>query len=223
VITSFQPSLLTLIDTPPTSADPHHAPNPTHRFGDLHQTERTALSPDAWVDIRRGWLQGGYELFDRLINSSAWRAERRRMYDNVVDVPRLLQFFGDGSSVPWSELLEAKSLLSDHYRTDLDGESFATIGMCLYRDGNDSVAWHGDTLGRGATQDTVVAILVLGSARTFALRPRSGGSSIRLSLGHGDLLAMGGSCQRTWEHAIPKTTHAVGVRVSVQFRVHGVS
>jgi alkylated DNA repair dioxygenase AlkB len=68
----------------------------------------------------------------------------------------------------------------------------------------------------------MVAILSVGSARTLALRPRGGGASLRFPLGHGDLVVMGGSCQRTWEHAIPKTAKAVGPRVSIQFRPRGV-
>ena len=69
----------------------------------------------------------------------------------------------------------------------------------------------------------MVAILSLGSPRPLLLRPRDGGATaLRLPLGHGDLVVMGGSCQRTWDHAIPKTSQAVGPRVSVQFRVLGV-
>ena len=41
--------------------------------------------------------------------------------------------------------------------------------------------------------------------------------------GHGDLVVMGGSCQRTWEHAVPKTAGPVGPRVSVQLRPAGVA
>jgi alkylated DNA repair dioxygenase AlkB len=62
-----------------------------------------------------------------------------------------------------------------------------------------------------------------GSPRTLLLRPRTGGPSSAFALGHGDLLVMGGSCQRTWEHAVPKTSKPVGPRVSVQFRPHGVA
>jgi alkylated DNA repair dioxygenase AlkB len=102
------------------------------------------------------------------------------------------------------------------------GESFRTAGLCLYRDGRDSVAWHGDTIGRGGREDTMVAILSLGTPRALLLRPRGGGSSLRFELGHGDLLVMGGSCQRTWEHAIPKTSQVTGARISVQFRPLGV-
>ena len=103
------------------------------------------------------------------------------------------------------------------------GEPFVTAGLCLYRDGADSVAWHGDRIGKGAHTDTMVAILSVGSARALMLRPRSGGSSRAFHLGHGDLIVMGGSCQRTWEHAIPKTARPVGPRVSIQFRPVGVA
>ena len=91
-------------------------------------------------------------------------------------------------------------------------------GLCLYRDGRDSVAWHGDTIGRGSTEDTVV-IVSLGTPRALLLRPRDGGGPVlRHDVGHGDLLVMGGSCQRTWEHGVPKSTRVTGPRISVQFR-----
>ena len=69
----------------------------------------------------------------------------------------------------------------------------------------------------------MVAIVSFGSPRSLLLRPRGGGDSIRFPLGHGDLVVMGGSCQRTWEHSIPKTARPVGPRVSVQFRPTGVA
>jgi alkylated DNA repair dioxygenase AlkB len=68
----------------------------------------------------------------------------------------------------------------------------------------------------------MVAIVGLGEARRLLLRPRNGGETIGFPLGHGDLLVMGGSCQRTWEHAVPKTAKPVGPRISVQFRPRGV-
>ena len=138
-----------------------------------------------------------------------------------VDVPRLLCFYGEGEPLPDPALAEARDALNVHYGPGL-GEPLCTAGLCLYRDGRDSVAWHGDTTGRGRTQDTVVAIVSLGAPRALLLRPRHGGPALRYGLGHGDLLVMGGSCQRTWEHAIPKTTRATGPRISVQFRPRGV-
>ncbi len=183
---------------------------------------RTRLAHGAWVDVRREWLAGSDQLFERLVTVVPWRSERRPMYERVVDVPRLSCFYGEHDALPAPALVRVRGALDEHYRPDL-GEPFRTVGLCLYRDGRDSVAWHGDRIGRGARADTVVAILSLGARRVLALRPRGGGPSVRYEVGHGDLLVMGGSCQRTWEHAVPKTARAVGTRVSVQFRPRGVA
>ena len=185
--------------------------------------QRTELSDGAWVDHLPGWLLGSDQVLDTLLADVPWRAERRTMYDREVDVPRLLCWYSGAAPLPHPVLLDARRRLTAHYRPEL-GEPFVTAGLCLYRDGSDSVAWHGDTIGRGAHTDTMVAILSVGSARTLLLRPRGGGGpSRRFSLGHGDLVVMGGSCQRTWEHAIGKTARPVGPRVSIQFRPVGVA
>ncbi|OHV37187.1 DNA repair protein [Pseudofrankia sp. EUN1h] len=221
---------------------------------------RQWLAGGAWVDVRRRWIAGADSLFERLRAEVPWRAERRPMYDRTVDIPRLLRFYGEGEPLPDPALDAARLALDEHYAAEL-GEPFATVGLAFYRDGRDSVAWHGDRTGRSATEDTMVAILVLGAPRALVLRPRAGGpaaprrathpggalagadgrvgadaaagghagsvgaggpTTIRHELGHGDLLVMGGSCQRTWEHAVPKTARPVGPRISVQFRPRGV-
>jgi alkylated DNA repair dioxygenase AlkB len=183
---------------------------------------RTQLSDGAWIDLRRSWIAGADALFLRLSETVPWRAEKRQMYDNLVDVPRLLSFYDEGQPLPDPVLDQAKQALDTHYATEL-GEPFRTAGLCLYRDGRDSVAWHGDTIGRSKTEDTMVAIISIGAPRALLLRPRSRtGPTLRHDLGHGDLIVMGGSCQRTWEHAIPKTARATGPRISIQFRPRGV-
>jgi alkylated DNA repair dioxygenase AlkB len=205
---AYQPSLLDLMGPDLMGTAP--------ALGPLDPT-RHRLTAGAWVDVLPGWLGHSDEVFERLLDID-WRADRRKMYDNVVDVPRLLRWFGADETLPHPVLTEAREKLSAHYADEL-GEPFVTAGMCLYRDGRDSVAWHGDTIGRSSRHDTIVAILSLGSPRTLGLRPRAGGhEAMRFPLGHGDLIVMGGSCQRTWEHAIPKTAKAVGPRISVQFR-----
>ena len=182
---------------------------------------RTPLTRGAWIDVAPGWLTGADVLFERLADAVPWRGERRKMYDRVVDVPRLLCFYDADDTLPDPVLDAARAALSAHYRAEL-GEEFVTAGLCLYRDGRDSVAWHGDTIGRGSSEDTMVAIVSLGTPRPLLLRPRGGGAAIRHEVGHGDLIVMGGSCQRTWEHAVPKTARPVGPRISVQFRPRGV-
>jgi alkylated DNA repair dioxygenase AlkB len=184
--------------------------------------ERVALTHGAWIDVQRGWLTGSAALFGRLVDGVPWKAERRRMYDRTVDVPRLLCFYGEDATLPDPSLDACRDALTAHYRAEL-GEPFRTAGLCYYRDGRDSVAMHGDTIGRGMSEDTMVAIVSLGEARSMLLRPRDGGAaSLRYNLGHGDLIVMGGSCQRTWEHGIPKSARPTGPRISVQFRPHDV-
>ncbi|KOT97919.1 DNA repair protein [Streptomyces sp. NRRL F-4711] len=192
------------------------------RLGPLDGLRRTRLGSGAWIDLLPGWLSGADALFERLAAEVPWRAERREMYERVVDVPRLLAFYGASDPLPHPLLAEARDALSAHYAEEL-GEPFTTAGLCHYRDGRDSVAWHGDRIGRGARQDTMVAILSVGAPRDLLLRPAGGGGgTVRRPLGHGDLIVMGGSCQRTWEHCVPKSTRAAGPRISVQFRPHGV-
>ena len=182
---------------------------------------RHHLGRGAWLDVLPGWLSGADALFDQLVETVPWHGERRQMYERLVDVPRLLSFYGEDDPLPHPVLVQSREALSSYYGPEL-GEPFRTAGMCLYRDGRDSVAWHGDTIGRGKAEDTMVAIVSLGSPRSLLLRPRGGGATIKNNLGHGDLIVMGGSCQRTWEHAISKTARAVGPRISVQFRPRGV-
>ncbi|MGL4744135.1 MAG: alpha-ketoglutarate-dependent dioxygenase AlkB [Dermatophilaceae bacterium] len=183
--------------------------------------QRSPLTLGAWLDRRPGWVSGADLLFDALRRDVPWHTERRQMYDSVVDVPRLLRFYGEAEPLPHPALDECRRQLSAHYADEL-GEPFVTAGLCLYRDGHDSVAWHGDRVGRSATEDTMVAILSVGAPRNLTLRPRGGGQSVRVPSGHGDLLVMGGSCQRTWDHAVPKTSRSVGPRISIQFRTRGV-
>ncbi|MEU7080301.1 alpha-ketoglutarate-dependent dioxygenase AlkB [[Kitasatospora] papulosa] len=190
-------------------------------LGRLNGLRRTVLGDGAWIDLLPGWLSGADELFSALAEGVPWRAERRQMYDRTVDVPRLLAFYRADDDLPSPVLDEARDALSLHYGDEL-GEPFTTAGLCYYRDGRDSVAWHGDLTGRSSHQDTMVAILSLGAPRDLLLRPCRGGATVRRPLGHGDLIVMGGSCQRTWQHAVPKTAQARGPRISVQYRPRGV-
>jgi alkylated DNA repair dioxygenase AlkB len=136
------------------------------------------------------------------------------MYDKVVATPRLTATWRTSSGRPILPVLGEMGLaLSERY-----GRDFDRGGLNLYRDGRDSVAWHGDRIPADVVEP-VVGIVTLGSARTFRLRPRGGGPSTALLPGPGDLLVTGGTCQRTWEHSVPKVASA-GPRISITFR-HG--
>lgn len=173
---------------------------------------RLHLDDTAWIDHLPGWLTGHQVLFDRLEQETRWSADERVMYDDVVSVPRLTAHTEVTAARP-QVVRGAAAALSRYY-----GVGFDRVGLTLYRDGRDSVAFHRDT---GYLEDatSTIAILSLGEPRRFLVRPFGGGRSRAFHLGWGDLFVMGGTCQRDWEHGIPKAA-AAQARMSVIFR-HG--
>ena len=149
---------------------------PEPAVGSLAGLRRTVLGDGAWVDVLPGWFGGADAMFERLVSEVPWRAESREMYDRIVDVPRLVHTYGVGEPLPHPSLVEARDALSAYYLPEL-GEPFVTAGCCYYRDGNDSVAWHGDNIGRGRSHDTMVAIVSFGSPRKLLLRPVGGSTA----------------------------------------------
>ena len=113
---SFQPSLLDV---------------GAWELADLTEVARTPLSRGAWVDHLPGWLHGADEVFAELAGSIPWRAERREMFDRVVDVPRLVHTYGVGEDLPHPALATAREALDAHYLPEL-GEPFVTAGCCYY-------------------------------------------------------------------------------------------
>jgi len=195
---AWQPSLL---DASPVEIDPG--------FAGLRRRE---LADGAWVDHVPGWCRGADSLFSRLLYETPWAGREVRMYDRVVPEPRLTHRWRlDEGQAPPADLCEMATVLSERY-----GVAFTQVGVNLYRDGADSVAWHGDRVARELPQ-AVVALVSLGAARPFRLRPAGGGPSVGYHPGPGDLLVMGGSCQRTWQHSVPKV-RAAPPRISNQFR-----
>jgi alkylated DNA repair dioxygenase AlkB len=179
--------------------------------------ERTRLDEECWIDHCPGWIRGSDRAFAEMLRDTAWGQRRRWMYDRQVDEPRLTSWRtlgeSNGAGSPWLD--EARSSLSARY-----GVHFDSMGINLYRDGADSVAWHRDRIPAEVV-DPVVALVSLGEPRKFLLRPDGGGKSLAFTLGRGDLLVTGGSTQRRFEHSVPKVKRA-GARMSIVFR-HGVS
>jgi alkylated DNA repair dioxygenase AlkB len=175
---------------------------------------RIELDERSWVDLARGWLHGADVVFDELLDVVPLRQRTDvQMYDRLVDEPRMSAWWhvDGGQPEPLAILSEMRELLSLRY-----AEAFDSIGFNLYRDGRDSVAWHGDR-HRHVVVDPIVAIVSVGSPRPLRLRPRGGGTSQSWDLGEGDLFVMGGACQHEWEHTVPKVRHAEP-RLSITFR-----
>lgn len=175
-------------------------------------SERVLLDERSWVDVCRGWLRGADDLLDELACTVPWHRGRRRMYDREVDDPRLMHWARSRDADPHPLLGEVRGALEARYGVEL-----GRVGLNYYRDGRDSVAFHRDRELRHL-DDTLVAIVTLGERRPFHVRPLGGGRSLDLAPASGDLLVMGGACQRDWEHAVPKVGRPIGPRISASFR-----
>jgi alkylated DNA repair dioxygenase AlkB len=170
--------------------------------------ERLDLDAESWLDYAPGWLAGDARLYDVLTRSVEWRQPEVRMYDKMVKTPRLVGQVDPGAHPVIPDLIEA---LSARYGNRLD-----RVSAGWYRTGVDSVAWHGDRIARNRPH-SIVATVSLGGPRRFLIRPKGGGQSIGFDLGRGDLVVMGGACQRLWEHTIPKSASAPP-RIALMFR-----
>jgi alkylated DNA repair dioxygenase AlkB len=192
------------------------APSVDAAFSTLTRHE---LDDACWIDLAPRWLAGGDEVFASLVGALPWQQRRVRMYDQVLDEPRLTWWWSEvsGENLPETPAMatvdRARRALCEHY-----GVHFDSVGTNFYRDGRDSVAWHRDRVDRSFPEHHV-AIVSLGEPRPFLVRPYRGGRSRSYLLGPGDLLVMGGACQHRFEHSVPKVATA-GPRLSVTFR-HG--
>lgn len=176
---------------------------------DFSTSRRVDLGEGAWLDYAPMWLSGDEALFETLIRTAEWSQPVVKMYDREVITPRLVAWIDPASHEAIPRMIE---ILSDRYDVPLD-----QVSAGWYRDGRDSVAPHGDRVARDLPH-AIVATVSLGGSRRFLIRSKSGGASRSFSLGHGDLVAMGGSAQRTHEHGIPKTTSPVEPRIALMFR-----
>ncbi|MBT8216236.1 MAG: alpha-ketoglutarate-dependent dioxygenase AlkB [Acidimicrobiia bacterium] len=176
--------------------------------GEFSRLRRADLGDGAWVDYAPLWLEGDEALFDHLSDAAQWSQPVTRMWDRDVATPRLIASIDSPTHPIIPELVEA---LSGRYGVRLD-----RVSAGWYRDGRDSVAYHGDRVAR-ERPEAIVATVSLRGPRRFLIRPKAGGSSLSYSLGHGDLIVMGGSCQRTFEHAVPKVKSAPP-RIALMFR-----
>ena len=191
------PTQASLFGSVPVSIDAHFS-----------EARTIQLDDEAWIDYCPMWLSGDETLFAALVDGAEWTQPVVHMYDREVLTPRLVSRFEPDIHPSIPPMVDA---LSDRYGVRLDQMSAG-----WYRDGNDSVAYHGDRIARDRPRSTV-ATVSLGAARRFLIRPKGGGHARSLALGHGDLVVMGGSCQRTWEHTIPKVASA-DPRIALMFR-----
>jgi alkylated DNA repair dioxygenase AlkB len=155
--------------------------------------------------------------FAALRDGCAWQHQRRPMYDRVVDVPRLQAWY------PLEQMPAASPLpeILVRVRECIPG-AYNSVGLNLYRDGQDSVAMHNDKL-HTLVPGQPIALVSLGAPRRMNIRAKAGGRALGIDLEPGSLLVMSHASQTSHEHGIPKTTRPVPPRMSVVFRARPAS
>ncbi|WEK70439.1 MAG: alpha-ketoglutarate-dependent dioxygenase AlkB [Candidatus Chryseobacterium colombiense] len=164
-------------------------------------------------------------LKNTLLHTVPWQQRTQKMYDKTVLTPRLTAWYGDlqyneseGNKQPgnpWTpELLSLKERIEKEF-----GYQFNGVLLNLYRDHNDSVAWHRDKESRYGKRP-VIASISLGQTRNFDFRKKDHHQSkYSLPLPHGSLLIMKGDLQEHWEHRIAKSTIPMKERINLTFRL----
>jgi alkylated DNA repair dioxygenase AlkB len=178
---------------------------------DFSSAQRIELDATSWVERVPGWLRASGALFDELKATAPWEQRSRYMYDRRVIEPRLTAEYQDVSDAPQELLRTITETLAQHY-----GVGYRYIWLNLYRTHRDSTSWHGDPIGK-IQETSTVPVLSLGATRRFLIKPAVGGASVPLTVRSGDLVVMGGRCQRDWRHSVPKQAVPAGPRISINF------
>jgi alkylated DNA repair dioxygenase AlkB len=185
---------------------------------ELFESGRRVLVDDSagsityWPDaIDRATAARWYEALRASID---WRSERRWMYDREVDVPRLVAGFRFSDPGVPDELRQAREAA-----VAATGVEFNSVGMNLYRDGQDSVAPHNDHINE-ILDGYPIALISLGATRLMTIRSKTKPRrNFDLELEPGSLLVMSYRTQFNYDHGVPKTATRVGGRISLAFRV----
>jgi alkylated DNA repair dioxygenase AlkB len=153
--------------------------------------------------------------YKELLETSPWIQRRRPMYDKVVLDPRLTAYYGGERGHEWTPLLlEIKGRVEAQCGVD-----FNRVLLNYYRDGNDSVAWHADTLPADGVHHPIASV-TFGDTRVFKVRHiKDKSMQVYIPLTHGSFLFMGEMMQYFYEHHVPKTAKPVGPRINLTFRI----
>lgn len=178
--------------------------------------------PDLCLLLHEGFIpktEADY-YYNMLLHNTPWREYQMPMYDKIVTAPRMIAWYGKQeeageSALPWTpELMQLKKKVEEETRL-----LFNAVLLNLYRNGNDSVAWHSDKEHMIGTNPNI-ASMTFGQTRPFRLRHKIDKSvaQIEVPLHHGTLLLMSGTTNTFWEHQIPKSAKEMLPRINLTFR-----
>ena len=158
--------------------------------------------------------------YELLLHQTKWREYEMEIFDKTVKAPRMIAWYEDKENInqnitDWSpELLKIRERVENE--TALN---FNSALLNLYRNGNDSVAWHSDQEANSGP-NPVIASVTFGESRMFKLRHkfRKDIAPIEIPLHHGSFLLMAGTTNSFWQHQVPKTSRDVLPRINLTFR-----
>jgi alkylated DNA repair dioxygenase AlkB len=158
--------------------------------------------------------------YNSLLNNTPWREYQMPMYDKIVTAPRTVAWYGTReetgvNTLAWTtELSELRSQVEKE-----TGLMFNAVLLNLYRNGNDSVAWHSDKEHRIGSNPNIASV-TFGQTRPFKFRHKTNKDvgQVEIPLHHGTLLLMSGTTNTHWEHHIPKSAKEMLPRINLTFR-----
>lgn len=132
------------------------------------------------------------------------------MNHDAIDIPQAIKVFID-------------------YINDLDYfKTFPKINMCLanwYEDGSHYIGFHSDDerpIALRPSGESLIFSISFGETRDFVLRNKETSEDLRLKLTDRSIVVMGGLCQKTHKHSVPKVSGKKGKvlkkRINLTFR-----
>ncbi len=212
--------------------------------GSVAKKRRYALtdSGDSWVDCFRldASLRPTRAQFEALWSLHPNALGEIKMLGKTVKTPRWQQSYGlaykfsgqvhDAQPVPpeVQPYLDWANSLQKEYLAPYGGKRFNMALLNWYQDGQHYIGFHSDDeaqLLQTPSGESLVLSISLGQERNFVLKPRDGvtGETVKLQLSNGTVAVMGGRCQKTHKHAVPKVSGAKGAkmgrRINLTFRL----
>lgn len=172
------------------------------------------------------------EFSDKLFNSLLilkYEQPEIRMFNKMIKIPRLQAWMSDkdiqgatlyqsSNPIPWSnEVLLIKNKLEK-----ITNFKFDYVLINYYRDGKDSISYHGDSEAIGENKNVICGVTV-GAQRKFVMRhvewKKRGIEKKEFLLSNGSLIIMkGDNTQKFWQHSVPKTSRVMFPRFNLTFR-----
>jgi alkylated DNA repair dioxygenase AlkB len=173
------------------------------------------LTNDSWYILAKGWMPSTPAAFQEEWSLHPEKRHPLKLFGRIVYEKRWSQSWGVSYSYsgatnvarPLHESNMVQLLLqkANELTTSLRGDDEEPYNGCLqnWYEPDDTIGLHADD-ERAMRQHYPIFSLSWGGTRRFLFRNKASKHKTELWLEDGDLLVMGGSCQETHQHEVPK-------------------